>query len=111
MRRRRAVVRRAATEALGTAFLLAAVVGSGIMGERLAAGNVAVALLANTLATGATLTALILSFGPISGAHLNPAVTLVDAWEGGIAWRDVPGYLSAQIGGAFGGVVVAHVMF
>jgi glycerol uptake facilitator-like aquaporin len=103
--------RRITAEALGTALLLAAVVGSGIMGERLAAGNVAVALLANTLATGATLTALILTFGPISGAHFNPAVTLADAWEGGIAWREVPGYLLAQVGGAFGGVAAAHVMF
>jgi glycerol uptake facilitator-like aquaporin len=103
--------RRISAEALGTALLLAAIVGSGIMGERLAAGNVAVALLANTLATGATLTALILTFGPISGAHFNPAVTLADAWEGGIAWRDVPGYLLAQVGGAFGGVLAAHVMF
>jgi glycerol uptake facilitator-like aquaporin len=81
------------------------------MGERLAPGNVAVALLANTLATGATLTALILAFGPISGAHFNPAVTLADACEGGLAWREVPGYLAAQVLGAFGGVAAAHVMF
>jgi glycerol uptake facilitator-like aquaporin len=103
--------RRIVAEALGTGLLLAAVVGSGIMGERLAAGNVAVALLANTLATGATLTALILTFGPISGAHFNPAVTLADAWEGGLPWRDVPGYLAAQVGGAFAGVASAHLMF
>jgi glycerol uptake facilitator-like aquaporin len=77
--------RRIAAEALGTAFLLAAVVGSGIMGERLAGGNVAIALLANTLATGATLVALILTFGPISGAHFYPAVTLADASRGGLA--------------------------
>jgi glycerol uptake facilitator-like aquaporin len=77
------VARRAVAEALGTAFLLAAVVGSGIMGERLAGGNVAIALLANTLATGAMLVALILTFGPISGAHFNPAVTLADASQGG----------------------------
>ena len=92
-------------------MLLAAVIGSGIMGERLAAGNVAIALLANTLATGAALVALILTFGPISGAHLNPAVTLADAWQRGIAWRDAPVYIIAQIGGAFVGVAAAHVMF
>jgi glycerol uptake facilitator-like aquaporin len=103
--------RRIIAELLGTALLLAAVVGSGIMGERLAAGNVAVALLANTLATGATLTALILTFGPVSGAHFNPAVTLADAWEGGTAWGEVPGYLAAQVVGAFAGVAAAHVMF
>lgn len=103
--------RRLAAEALGSAFLLAMVVGSGIMGERLAGGNVAIALLANTLATGAGLIALILTFGPISGAHLNPAVTLVDAWQGGLRWSDVPGYVAAQICGAFVGVAVAHGMF
>jgi glycerol uptake facilitator-like aquaporin len=105
------VIRRAVAEALGTAFLLAAVVGSGIMGERLAGGNVAIALLANTLATGAMLVALILTFGPISGAHLNPAVTLADASQGGLAWREVPVYVAAQIAGAFAGVAVAHLMF
>jgi len=105
------VLRRAAAEALGTAFLLAAVVGSGIMGERLAGGNVAIALLANTLATGAMLVALILAFGPISGAHLNPAVTLVDAWRGGLLWREAPGYVAAQFTGAFVGVAAAHAMF
>jgi glycerol uptake facilitator-like aquaporin len=105
------VARRAVAEALGTAFLLAAVVGSGIMGERLAGGNVAVALLANTIATGAALVALILTFGPISGAHFNPAVTLADASQGGIAWREVPIYIAAQIVGAFGGVAAAHFMF
>jgi glycerol uptake facilitator-like aquaporin len=103
--------RRMTAEAVGTALLLASVVGSGIMGERLAGGNVAIALLANTLATGATLVALILTFGPISGAHLNPAVTLADASQGGLPWREVPGYVVAQIAGAFGGVAVAHVMF
>jgi glycerol uptake facilitator-like aquaporin len=103
--------RRAAAEAIGTALLLAMVVGSGIMGERLAGGNVAIALLANTLATGAGLTVLILTFGAISGAHFNPAVTLADASQGGIGWRDVPVYLVAQIAGAFAGVAVAHVMF
>ena len=103
--------RRLAAEATGTAFLLAGVVGSGIMGERLAGGNVDVALLANTLATGAGLVALILAFGPISGAHFNPAVTLADASQGGFPWRDVPPYLAAQVLGAFGGVAAAHVMF
>jgi len=98
-------------EATGTAFLLAAVVGSGIMGDRLAAGNQAVALLANTLATGAALVALILTFGPISGAHFNPAVTLADASQGGVAWRNVPAYLAAQIFGAIAGVWSAHGMF
>jgi glycerol uptake facilitator-like aquaporin len=105
------VVRRAVAEALGTAFLLAAVIGSGIMGERLAGGNVAIALLANTFATGAMLVALILTFGPISGAHLNPAVTLADALQGGLRWREVPLYLAAQIAGAFAGVAAAHLMF
>ena len=105
------MARRAVAEALGTALLLAAVVGSGIMGDRLAGGNVAIALLANTIATGAALVALILTLGPISGAHFNPAVTLADAWQGGLAWRDVPTYVAAQIGGAFAGVAVAHVMF
>ena len=103
--------RRAVAEAVGTAFLLAAVVGSGIMGERLAGGSVAIALLANTIATGAALVALILTFGPISGAHFNPAVTLADAWQGGLAWREVPAYLAAQITGAFLGVAAAHLMF
>jgi glycerol uptake facilitator-like aquaporin len=98
-------------EGLGTALLLATVIGSGIMGERLSGGNVAIALLANTLATGAGLLALILTFGPLSGAHFNPAVTLADAALGGSPWRDVPGYLLAQIGGAFTGVAVAHGMF
>ena len=92
-------------------MLLAAVVGSGIMGERLAGGNGAVALLANTLATGAALVALILAFGPISGAHFNPAVTLADASQGGLAWREVPAYIAAQLFGAFAGVAIAHVMF
>jgi len=103
--------KRVVAEALGTAFLLAAVVGSGIMGERLAAGNTAIALLANTLATGAALVALIFTFGPISGAHFNPAVTLADAWQRGIAWRDAAAYIAAQISGAFAGVAAAHVMF
>jgi len=92
-------------------MLLAAVVGSGIMGERLAGGNVAIALLANTVATGAALVALIVTFGPISGAHFNPAVTVADASQGGLAWSAVPIYVVAQVVGAFAGVAIAHVMF
>jgi glycerol uptake facilitator-like aquaporin len=105
------VGRRAVAEFLGTAFLLAAVVGSGIMAQRLAGGNVAIALLANTIATGAALVALILALSPISGAHFNPAVTLGLAIQGGMPWRDVPIYVAAQIAGAFAGVAIAHVMF
>jgi len=102
---------RVVAEFTGSMFLLAAVVGSGIMAERLAAGNVALALLANTIATGAALVALILAFGPISGAHLNPAVTLADAWMGGIPWRETPTYIAAQLAGAIAGVIAAHTMF
>jgi glycerol uptake facilitator-like aquaporin len=105
------LLRRMVAEFVGTLFLLAAVVGSGIMAEKLAAGNVALALLANTIATGAALVALILAFGSISGAHLNPAVTLADAWLGGIAWRESPAYIAAQLAGAFAGVAAAHLMF
>jgi glycerol uptake facilitator-like aquaporin len=105
------LLRRAVAEFVGTLLLLAAVVGSGIMGERLAGGNVAIALLTNTLATGAALIAIILAFGPVSGAHLNPAVTLADAWLGGIQWRETPVYVAAQMAGAFAGVAVAHLMF
>jgi glycerol uptake facilitator-like aquaporin len=103
--------RRAVAEAVGTAMLLAAVVGSGIMGERLAGGNVALALLANTLATGAALVALILAFGPTSGAHFNPVVSVADAVAGRLAWPAVPVYVIAQVTGAFAGVAIAHVMF
>lgn len=103
--------KRLVAEAVGTAMLLAAVVGSGIMGERLAAGNIAIALLANTLATGGALVALILAFGPISGAHFNPAVTLADAWQRGMSWREVPAYVFVQVTGAFVGVGAAHLMF
>ena len=103
--------RRAASEATGTALLLAAVVGSGIMGDRLAGGNVAVALLANSLATGAALIALILTFGPISGAHFNPAVSIADASQGGLSVRDLAAYVPAQLAGAFAGVAAAHAMF
>ena len=105
------VSRRFVAECLGTALLLAAVVGSGIMGERLAAGNTGLALLANTLATGAALVALILAFGPISGAHLNPAVTVAAASLGGLPWREVPIYVAAQFAGALAGVATAHLMF
>ncbi|HEV8640246.1 MAG TPA: MIP/aquaporin family protein [Methylomirabilota bacterium] len=103
--------RRVTAEALGSAFLLAAVVGSGIMGARLAGGNIAVTLLANALATGAALVALILALDPISGAHFNPAVTLADASQRGLPWREVPSYVGAQIVGAFAGVAGAHIMF
>jgi len=102
---------RVAAEFLGTSFLLMAVVGSGIMAERLSGGNVALALLANSVATGAALVALILALAPISGAHLNPVVTLADAMQGGIVWRQVPSYIAAQIAGAFAGVAAAHLMF
>lgn len=103
--------RRTTAEVIGTALLLATVVGSGIMAERLSQGNVALALLANTIATGAGLVALILTFGPISGAHFNPAVTLADAAQGGLPWRDVPAYIAGQLAGAFLGVAAAHAMF
>ena len=102
---------RAVAEFLGSAFLLAAVVGSGIMGERLAGGNIAIALLANTLATGAILMVLILTLAPISGAHFNPAVTIAMCATGDMLWRDAPCYLLAQIAGAFVGVASAHLMF
>lgn len=103
--------RRTAAEAVGTALLLAAVVGSGIMGQRLAGGNIAVALLANSIATGGALVCLIAAFGPISGAHFNPAVSLADAMQGGLSWRDVPSYIAAQLAGAVAGVACANVMF
>lgn len=105
------LTRRLVAEAVGTALLLATVVGSGIMAERLSGGNVAIALLANTLATGAALVALILTFGSVSGAHFNPVVTLADALEGGISWRDTPFYVLVQIVGALVGTVSAHFMF
>ncbi|HEY2823151.1 MAG TPA: MIP/aquaporin family protein [Candidatus Acidoferrum sp.] len=103
--------RRVAAEFLGTGFLVAAVVGSGIMAERLAGGNVAIALLANTVATGAALAALILTFGLISGAHFNPAVSLADALERGLQWSGCAAYIAAQIAGGVAGAVVAHSMF
>jgi len=103
--------RRLAVEGVGSALLAAAVVGSGIMGERLAGGSVAIALLANAVATGAALIALILAFQPVSGAHFNPVVSLSCAWRGSLAWRDVPGYVSLQFLGTAAGVVAAHGMF
>lgn len=105
------LARKLAAEALGSAMLLAIVVGSGIMAERLAGGNVAIALLANAIATGAGLVALILMLGPVSGAHFNPVVTLSEAWQGGLARRDVAPYIVVQIAGAFAGVAAAHAMF
>jgi glycerol uptake facilitator-like aquaporin len=105
------LLRRTVSEFLGTGFLVAAVVGSGIMGERLAGGNVAIALLANTIATGAALMALIATFGPISGAHLNPVVTVMDALEDGLSWVETPCYLLAQTFGGIAGAVLAHLMF
>jgi glycerol uptake facilitator-like aquaporin len=98
-------------EFIGTAFLLAAVVGSGIMAERLFGGNAGLALLANAIATGGALVALILAFGPVSGAHLNPAVTLADAWQGGLSSRAVPAYVGAQVAGAVAGTALADGMF
>jgi glycerol uptake facilitator-like aquaporin len=103
--------RRLVAECVGTAMLLAAVVGSGIMGERLSGGNVAIALLANTVATGAALVALILTFGPISGAHFNPAVSFADASQGGLSWADATAYALVQLVGAMVGVAIADAMF
>jgi glycerol uptake facilitator-like aquaporin len=105
------ISRRLAAEFLGTAFLVAAVVGSGVMAYRLANSNVALALLANTIATGAALVALILTFGPISGAHLNPAVTLADAIEKGLSWAHASQYVVVQILGGVAGTIAAHLMF
>src|SRR5436190_23454452 len=105
------LARRLTAEAVGTALLLAAVIGSGIMGERLASGNVGLALLANTIATGAALVALIATFGPISGAHFNPAVTLAAVSHGELPSRDAVTYLAAQLGGAIAGVMIANLMF
>ena len=96
--------RRFAAEFVGTALLLAIVVGSGIMGERLAGGNEAIVLLANSLATGAGLVALIVAFGPISGAHFNPAVSVTMAVRGDLAWKEMPAYVAAQFAGAIIGV-------
>src|SRR5262249_38881642 len=104
------LTRKAASEVTGTALLLATVIGSGIMGERLSGGNVAIALLANTLATGAALVALILTLAPISGAAYSPAVGLGDASPRGVRWRDVPGRVVAQVGGVLFGVAAADLM-
>lgn len=103
--------RRASAEFVGAAFLLAAVIGSGIMGAKLAGGNAALALLCNTLPTGAILTVLILTFGPVSGAHLNPAVSLAFALRGELTWTDCTAYILAQVAGALVGVWAAHLMF
>ena len=103
--------RRLTAEFFGTLLLVATVVGSGIMAERLANGNVALALLANTIATGATLVALILTFGPISGAHFNPVVSVADALEGGLPLSETLVYVLAQIAGGIGGTLLAHIMF
>jgi glycerol uptake facilitator-like aquaporin len=105
------LARRVVAESLGTGFLVAAVIGSGVMAERLAGGNIALALLANTIATGAALVALIFAFGRISGAHLNPVVTLVDALEQGLPWKEAPHYIVGQILGGISGAIVAHLMF
>jgi glycerol uptake facilitator-like aquaporin len=105
------LARRLVGEGLGTALLLAVVVGSGIMAERLAGGNVALALLANAIATGAGLVALILMFGPISGGHFNPAVTLSEAWQKNLPSSHVLPYIALQVAGAFAGVAAAHAMF
>jgi glycerol uptake facilitator-like aquaporin len=105
------VIARIAAETIGTALLLAIVVGSGIMGAKLAAGNDAVALLANTIATGAGLFALISMFAPISGAHFNPVVTIAAAIQRSLTLKEAVGYIAAQFAGACAGVVVAHAMF
>jgi glycerol uptake facilitator-like aquaporin len=105
------IFRRSVCEAMGTGLLVTAVVGSGIMGERLAGGNAAIALLANTIATGAALAALIVTFASLSGAHFNPAVSLAMALRGLVLWREVPFYVSAQFAGAVLGTILAHLMF
>lgn len=103
--------RRVAAEFVGTAFLVAAVIGSGVMGDRLANGNIGLALLANTIATGAALVALIFAFGGISGAHFNPVVSLMDAFERGLPWKQTPHYVVGQVFGGTTGAIVAHLMF
>jgi glycerol uptake facilitator-like aquaporin len=105
------LARRLAAEAVGSAFLLATVIGSGIMAQRLAGGNIALALLGNTLPTGAILVVLILVFGPISGAHFNPVVSMVFALRKQLPWRDAIAYIALQMAGALGGVWIAHLMF
>src|SRR5665213_2157746 len=105
------LARRVVAEFTGTAFLVAAVIGSGVMGDRLANGNVAIALLANTIATGAALVALIFAFGGISGANFNPVVSLMDAFERGLPWKQTPHYVIGQVLGGITGAIVAHLMF
>jgi len=105
------LARRTVAEFFGTAFLVAAVIGSGIMADRLSGPNVGLALLENTIATGAALVALIVTFGPISGAHLNPVVTLMDAFERGLPWSETPFYIVGQILGGITGAITAHLMF
>jgi len=105
------LAKRATVEFVATAVLLAAISGSGIMGERLASGNVAIALLANSIATGAILIALILAFGEVSGAHINPMVTLSNAARGSFPWSETPAYIAAQVIGAFSGIALANIMF
>lgn len=105
------ILRAASVELMATAFLLIAIIGSGIMAEHLSGGNVGLTLLANAIATGGALAALILAFGPASGAHMNPIVTLAAAATGGLVWRAVPAYLAAQCIGAVLGVWLAHLMF
>jgi len=105
------LARRVVAEFMGTAFLVAAVIGSGVMADHLANGNVALALLANTIATGAALVALILAFGRVSGAHLNSAVSVMDALERGLPWAETPYYVAGQVLGGITGAVVAHLMF
>src|ERR1700747_956073 len=107
----RPLVHEAFTDLVATAFLLIAVVGSGIIAEKLCGGNVGLALLANAVATGGALVALILAFGPQSGAHMNPVVTLAAAATEGLRWHAVPAYIAAQIVGAILGVWLAHIMF
>ncbi|MEI8153400.1 MAG: MIP/aquaporin family protein [Hyphomicrobiales bacterium] len=108
---RTGTIRSVAAEGLGTAGLLVAVVGSGIMGARLSGGNVAIALLANSIATGAALVVLIATLAPLSGAHFNPVVTAVQAWRGRLGWPVAGTYIAAQILGGIAGVVIAHAMF
>jgi len=103
------LAKRATVEFVATAVLLAAISGSGIMGERLASGNVAIALLANSIATGAILIALILAFGEVSGAHINPMVTLSNAARGSFPWSETPAYIAAQVIGAFSGIALANI--
>lgn len=111
MNRTLSLQKRCVCEALGTGLLVAAVVGSGIAGERLAGGNVAIALLANTIATGAALVALILAFAPLSHAHFNPIVSISLAMRGRMGWREVPFYVAAQFIGGIFGTILAHLMF